>query len=142
MLASRAVDPESLVERARAARESAYAPYSGFAVGAALLAEDGRVFTGVNVENRSFGLSLCAERAAVAAAVAAGARGFLAVAVVTATSPPAAPCGLCRETLAEFCGPDLEIHLAGLDGGRRVFRLGELFPEPFVFPRPTASTTA
>jgi len=135
VLASRAVDAETLLDRARAAREHAYAPYSDFAVGAALLAEDGRVFTGVNVENRSFGLSLCAERAAVAAAVAAGSRRFRAIAVVTATSPPAAPCGLCRETLAEFCGPELAIHLAGLDGGRRDFRLGELFPEPFVFPR-------
>jgi cytidine deaminase len=125
----------ALLAAARAARESAYAPFSGFAVGAALLAEDGRIFTGCNVENRSFGLSLCAERAAVAAAVAAGARRFRAVAVVTDASPPAAPCGLCRETLAEFCGPDFPVHVANLDGEERTTTLGELLPHPFVLGR-------
>lgn len=129
------MDPEALLDTARKAREHAYAPFSGFAVGAALLADDGRVFTGCNVENRSFGLSLCAERAAVAAAVAAGARRFSAVAVVTDADPPAAPCGLCRETLAEFCGGDLPVHLAGHGGQRRDTTLGALFPDPFVFPR-------
>ena len=126
---------ERLFEVAAAARKHAHAPFSGFAVGAALLADDGRIFAGCNVENRSFGLSLCAERAAVAAAVTAGARRFLAIAIVTDSSPPAAPCGLCRETLAEFCGPDLEIHLANLEGEERDVTLGELFPEPFVFAR-------
>jgi cytidine deaminase len=129
------MDSEALLGAAREARRRAYAPFSGFAVGAAILAADGRVFTGCNVENRSFGLSLCAERAAVAAAVAAGSRQFSAVAVVTDAEPPAAPCGLCRETLAEFCGPELLIHLGGADGSRRDTTLGELFPEPFVFRR-------
>ncbi|HEX9799890.1 MAG TPA: cytidine deaminase [Thermoanaerobaculia bacterium] len=129
------MDSEALLGAAREARRRAYAPFSGFAVGAAILAADGRVFTGCNVENRSFGLSLCAERAAVAAAVAAGSRQFSAVAVVTDAEPPAAPCGLCRETLAEFCGPELPIHLGGADGSRRDTTLGELFPEPFVFRR-------
>lgn len=129
------MDPEALLAAARDARRHAYAPFSDFPVGAALLAADGRVFTGCNVENRSFGLSLCAERAAVAAAIAAGARDFAAVAVVTDADPPAAPCGLCRETLAEFCGPELPIHLGGANGGRRDTTLGVLFPEPFILPR-------
>jgi cytidine deaminase len=129
------MDPEALLATARDARRRAYAPFSDFPVGAALLAADGRVFTGCNVENRSFGLSLCAERAAIAAAIAAGARDFTAVAVVTGADPPVAPCGLCRETLAEFCGPELPIHLEGANGGRRDTTLGALFPEPFVLPR-------
>jgi cytidine deaminase len=129
------MDPDGLLAAARAAQRQAHAPFSGFAVGAALLSADGRLFIGCNVENRSFGLSLCAERAAVAAAIAAGARSFRAVAVVTDADPPAAPCGMCRETLAEFCGPELAIHLAGAGGARRDTTLGDIFPEPFVFPR-------
>lgn len=137
MLASRAVTPEELLARAADARERAYVPFSGFAVGAAVLAADGRVFTGCNVENRSYGLTICAERVAVATAVAAGARRFEAVAVIAGSSPPAAPCGLCRETLAEFAGPELRIHLANPDGERRDTTLGELFPDPFVFSPPS-----
>jgi cytidine deaminase len=129
------MEPEALLAAARAAREHAYAPFSDYAVGAAIRCEDGRIFTGCNVENRSFGLSLCAERAAVAAAVTAGARRFTALAVITPSEPPAAPCGLCRETLAEFCGPELEIHLGSAGGARRDTTLGALFPDPFVFPR-------
>jgi cytidine deaminase len=128
------VDPERLLESARAVRERAYAPYSRFPVGAAVADELGRVFAGCNVENRSYGLTICAERVAVAAAVAAGARRIVGVAVVSDTSPPAAPCGLCRETLAEFADADLPIHLATPSGERRSFRLGDLFPEPFRLP--------
>jgi cytidine deaminase len=128
------VDLELLLESARAAREHAYAPFSGFAVGAAVADERGRIYAGCNVENRSFGLALCAERAAVAAAVAAGAHRLSAVAVVTDTEPPSVPCGLCRETLAEFGDGELPIHLANLAGSRRRYRLAELFPEPFRFP--------
>jgi len=135
VLASTDVNRDRLIEAAKAVRAHAYAPFSGFAVGAALLAEDGTIYAGCNVENRSYGLALCAERAAVASAVAAGARRFLAIAVVTDSTPPAAPCGLCRETLAEFCGPELTIHLANLDGSVRDTTLGELFPDPFVFAR-------
>jgi cytidine deaminase len=131
------VDHDELYAAARAARERAYAPFSGFAVGAALASDDGRVFTGCNVENRSFGLALCAERGAVAAAIAAGARRFDAIAIVTGASPPAAPCGLCRETLAEFCGDDFAVLLEGPSGERRATTLGALFPDRFVFePRP------
>lgn len=135
MLAFCPVTRERLIDAARTARLHAYAPFSGFAVGAALLAEDGRIFVGCNVENRSYGLALCAERAAVAAAVTSGARRFLAVAVITDSTPPAAPCGLCRETLAEFCGPELVVHMANLEGELRDTTLGELFPDPFVFAR-------
>jgi len=136
VLASLAVTPEELLRRAAEARENAYVPFSGFAVGAAVLTADGRVFSGCNVENRSYGLTICAERVAVATAVAAGAREIRAVAVVTESAPPAAPCGLCRETLAEFGSAELRIHLANPAGERRDVTLGELFPDPFVFQPP------
>lgn len=125
---------EPLVEAARTARAGSYSPYSDFAVGAAVLTADGSIFAGCNLENRSYGLALCAERAAFAAAVAAGHRAFAAVTVVADANPPATPCGLCRETMAEFCGPDLPVLLCNLNGGRRELRLGELFPDPFELP--------
>ncbi|MFN7941164.1 MAG: cytidine deaminase [Thermoanaerobaculia bacterium] len=126
------MDWEPLLAAAAAARAYSYSPFSHFAVGAAVQSADGTIFAGTNVENRSYGLALCAERAAVAAAVAAGHRDFRAAVVLAASTPPAPPCGLCRETLAEFCGPDLPILLANLQGARRQVRLGELFPDPFV----------
>jgi cytidine deaminase len=130
------LDWQPLVEAARKARERSYSPYSRFAVGAALLGADGAIYPGTNIENRSYGLTLCAERSAIGAALSAGVREFRALAVVTDCHPPAAPCGLCRETLAEFAGPDLPIRLVNLDGGLREFRLGELFPEIFRFDPP------
>ena len=93
---------EMLIDRAWETRERAHAPYSHFHVGAALLAGDGRVFTGCNVENLSYGLTICAERVAIGSAVAAGARDFLALAVVADTSEPISPCGACRQVMAEF----------------------------------------
>lgn len=96
------MDWDKLVDAAWRVRESAYAPYSNFFVGAALLAEDGRIFTGCNVENISYGLTNCAERVAIGAAVAAGVRKFLAVSVVADTTVPISPCGACRQVLAEF----------------------------------------
>ena len=123
-------DDDELVRAALDARARAYAPYSGYAVGAALRARDGRVFTGANVENASYGLSVCAERSAVVQAVAAGARELDALAVATTSSPPAAPCGMCRQTLAEFAR-DLPIALANDRGEVVHVTLAELLPRAF-----------
>ena len=120
----------TLVRKARAARRRAYAPYSHFFVGAAVRA-GGRVFDGANVENASYGLTLCAERAAVMAAVLAGARELGGVAVASGTSPPTPPCGMCLQTLAEFAGPDLPVALAGAGGAVVQTTLGELLPRGF-----------
>ena len=100
-------------------------------MGAALLARDGRVFTGVNVENASYGLSVCAERHAVARAVEAGARDFVAIAVVTDSDEPTMPCGVCRQVLWEF-SHDLEVVVEGRSGERVVTTIAELFPQPFT----------
>ncbi len=128
-----AVDWKALVGRATQVREHAYAPYSGYRVGAALLAADGRVFVGCNVENASYGATSCAERGAVAAMVAAGVRAAVAVAVVTQGPEAAAPCGICRQVLAELA-PGLEVGMAiaGEPAPRRVVSLAELLPEAFT----------
>ena len=120
----------ALVSLARAAQARAYAPYSGFRVGAALEADDGRVFSGCNVENASYGLSICAERAAVTAAVTEGATRYRRLVVVTDSEPPASPCGACRQVLAEF-GLDLAITAVG-PSGEISWRLGDLLPDAFV----------
>lgn len=119
-----------LVRAARGARRRAYAPYSRFRVGAAVRA-GGRIFEGANVENASYGLTLCAERAAVVAAALAGARRLEAVAVASGTSPPTPPCGMCLQTLAELAGPGLPVVLLGARGGRVETTLGELLPRAF-----------
>lgn len=119
-----------LIAEATAVRERAHAPYSGYLVGAAVLTADGRVFAGCNVENASYGLSICAERSAVAAAVAAGCRTFSAIAVVTASHPPATPCGACRQVLAEF--GDFPVILANVGGEWRTTTVGELLPAAFL----------
>ena len=124
----------ALLDAARAARTAAYAPYSGFAVGAAVRALDGRVFTGGNIENASYGLTCCAERVAIFAAVAAGARAFSGLAVVAGAGdePPSTPCGACRQVLVEF-GPPYPVLLAGPDpaGPVLVTRVDELLPFAF-----------
>lgn len=120
----------ALVARAREARARAHAPYSRFHVGAALEAEDGRVFAGCNVESASYGLTICAERMALGAAVVAGARRFRRIAVATDVDPPAAPCGACRQLLAEF-GLELEVIAAGRAQERR-WTLATLLPDAFT----------
>jgi cytidine deaminase len=119
-----------LIQEAIAARENAVAPWSKFAVGAALQAADGSVWRGCNVENASLGLTVCAERVALLSAIASGQRKFDAVAVVTDGAAPAPPCGPCRQLLWEYCG-DIDVILSNLDGNRRRFKLSELFPFPF-----------
>ena len=118
---------QPLIEQAMAMRANAHAPYSRFAVGAALRTKGGRVFCGCNVENLSFGLTICAERAAVFSAVAAGEREFEAIAVVADSLQPVTPCGACRQVLAEFC-EDLPICSATLQGVRFESTLRELLP--------------
>ena len=120
---------DRLAQAATEAQANAYAPYSGYKVGAALQAEDGRIFIGANVENASYGLTNCAERVALGAAVASGARRFDRLVVVSDASPPSAPCGACRQVLAEM-GTDLVIEAVGPSGSRS-WRLTDLIPDPF-----------
>lgn len=119
-----------LARQARVVQQHAYCPYSSFRVGAALEARDGRVFLGTNVENASYGLTICAERMAVGAAVAAGAKAFARLAVATDVDPPASPCGACRQVLAEF-GLDLEVIATGPKTERR-WILRDLLPDAFA----------
>lgn len=120
----------ALVRAATVAQAGAYAPYSGYPVGAAVLTADGRVFTGCNVENAAYGSTICAERVAVWTAVAAGALRLVAVAVVTPNG--GTPCGACRQVLAEFGGPDLAIGVAAPNGGLTGYTLGELLPHAWT----------
>ena len=123
-------EKSDLIGAARAAREYAHAPYSKFRVGAALQAASGRIITGCNVENATYGLTVCAERIAVFKAISEGERGFDAVAVVCDTDVLTPPCGACRQILWEFCG-DAEVILANLKGQIEVHRMSALFPRPF-----------
>jgi cytidine deaminase len=123
---------EQLIAAARAASERAYAPYSSFPVGAAALTADGSVFTGCNVENASYGLTVCAERVAVWSAVAAGARVITAIAVVTPASPGATPCGACRQVLNEFVPDDGDLWVIIARSDRpETIPLSELLPRSF-----------
>lgn len=111
------MDRDELVEEAKRAAEESYAPYSRFRVGAALEAEDGTVYRGVNVENRSYGLAICAERSAIAAAVTAGKRSFRAIAVYSPDSDyPIPPCGACRQVLSEFFTPETPLYFVSRNG--------------------------
>ncbi|WP_298982775.1 cytidine deaminase [uncultured Roseibium sp.] len=123
-------DVNALFEAARAVREKAYAPYSNFLVGAALRTPDGNVFTGCNVENASYPVSVCAEGGAVSAMIAAGQR-QIAEAVVIGDAALCTPCGMCRQRLKEFGTDDLIVHVADLNGIRRSFTMDELLPAAF-----------
>ena len=121
---------DRLIDAARLAREHAVAPYSNFRVGAALLGADGTVHTGCNVENASYGLTMCAERVALLKALSEGARSFTAIAVVADTEAPTPPCGPCRQLLWEYCG-DIPVLLANLAGPKGRHSMSELLPLPF-----------
>jgi cytidine deaminase len=121
---------DRLLEAARAAQDRAYAPYSEYRVGAALEAEDGTVYAGCNVENASYGLTICAERTALGAAVSGGARRFVRLVVVSDSDPPASPCGACRQMLAEF-GLHLDVRAVG-PGRELRWTLADLLPDAFT----------
>ncbi len=125
-----AVSTDELLAAARAVRENAFAAFSHFKVGAALETDDGRIVTGCNVENATYGLTICAERVAVFKAISEGHRRFTRVAVVADTQEPTPPCGACRQILWEF-GGDLEVILGNLQGEKARFRLKDLLPCPF-----------
>jgi len=121
---------DALIAAALAARENAFAPYSKFRVGAAIEDIDGRIHTGCNVENSTYGLTVCAERVAVFKAISEGVRKFRRVAIAADTDALTPPCGACRQILWEFCG-DVEIVLVNLRGTTETYRLKDLFPKPF-----------
>jgi len=118
-----------LIQSASEARLKAYAPYSRFAVGAAVQCRSGAIYVGTNIENISYGLTICAERIAIGSAIAAGEREFVAIAVVADTAEPIVPCGACRQFLAEFA-PDLIIVSATLRGDQKIENLSHLLPDP------------
>jgi cytidine deaminase len=120
-----------LLSAALKARENAYAPYSRFAVGAALRAEDGRVYAGANVENAALPQGICAEAAAIAAMVAAGARRITELLVVGGGDALCTPCGACRQRMREFAAPETKVHVAGPEGVRGSFTLADLLPHSF-----------
>jgi cytidine deaminase len=120
---------DQIVQMAAKVRLNAYAPYSGFSVGAAVLTRSGDIFAGCNVENASLGLTICAERAALATAIAAGQSELVAIAIVTDAPEPAMPCGACRQVLAEF-NPSMKVIAATLQDQRQEFLLTDLFPRP------------
>ncbi len=123
-------DYRELIEAARAARENAYAPFSHFQVGAAVRTRAGRLIGGCNVENASYGLTVCAERVAIFKAISEGEREFDAIAVVTDADRPTPPCGACRQIIWEMCG-NVEVVLANLKGQMEIHRMKDLLPLPF-----------
>jgi cytidine deaminase len=123
-------EKELLIAAARQARENAHAPYSNFRVGAALRGTSGRIFGGCNVENATYGLTICAERVAIFKAISEGERGFSAIAVVTDTETLTPPCGACRQLIWEFCG-DIPVGMSNLTGKIEVIQMRDLFPRPF-----------
>lgn len=124
-------EEQSLIESARSVLERAHVPYSNFPVGAAIMDESGRIFTGVNVENASYGLTICAERVAIFSAIAAGSKNFKAIAVTSQRLRPVTPCGACRQVLAEFCPPDMPVLLDAENGAPIQETVAGLLPMAF-----------
>lgn len=129
------LSPEELLNEARSVRSSAYVPYSRFPVGAALVTGNGEIYRGCNVENGSYGLSICAERNAVSQMISSGRTDPAAIAITGIPCVPCLPCGACRQVLAEF-NPDIAIVLEAKDGGYSVLSLADIFPLPFLMGEP------
>ncbi|MCG3089101.1 cytidine deaminase [Sporosarcina cyprini] len=125
------MDKEQLMAESKRARDKAYVPYSKFPVGAALLAEDGTVYHGCNIENSAYSMTNCAERTAFFKAVSEGVKSFKALAVVGDTEGPVSPCGACRQVIAEFCGPDMPVYLTNMNGDVLETTVAELLPGAF-----------
>jgi len=126
------VDNKELVKLAQEIKENAYAPYSGFRVGAALLTGSGRVFTGVNIENASFGATNCAERTAIFKAVSEGEKSIRTIAIASDSDDFVFPCGICRQVIAEFCDRDTKIICSRKDGEYKIYTVKELLPHAFT----------
>lgn len=125
------MDKHQLMEQSKIARERAYVPYSEFKVGAALLAKDGTVYLGCNIENSGYSMTNCAERTAFFKAISEGVRDFKALAVVADTKGPVSPCGACRQVMSEFCDSDMPVYLTNLNGDVLETTVGELLPGAF-----------
>ncbi|MFN0110483.1 MAG: cytidine deaminase [Blastocatellia bacterium] len=123
--------PEELIQLARQARERAYAPYSKFKVGAVIECSDGRIFTGCNVENSSYGLTMCAERVALGKAVSEGGSDFIRMAVIADAHAPVPPCGACRQVISELCGGETEVVMVNMKGEIETHTVAHLLPEAF-----------
>ena len=121
---------EKLIKEAERAKKKAYTPYSKFKVGAAVLCADGKIFTGCNIENASFGLTVCAERVAIFKAISEGSTKFEAIAVISDTEKPCSPCGACRQVMSEFC-EDAPLIMANSKGDVKIKKVKELLPEAF-----------
>lgn len=124
------VNYEKLLKEAEKARKKAYAPYSKFKVGAAVLTSDGKIFTGCNIENASFGLTVCAERVAISKAISEGSYKFEAMVIIGDTNRPCSPCGACRQVISEF-GEDIKIVMSNLKGDVKIKKISELLSEAF-----------
>ncbi|PIC65422.1 cytidine deaminase [Sporosarcina sp. P13] len=122
---------EQLLNEAKIAMQTAYVPYSKFPVGAALEAEDGTIYHGCNIENSSYGLSNCAERTAIFKAVSEGVKSFKSLTVIGDTEGPIAPCGACRQVIAEFCAPTMPVYLTNLKGNIQETTIKKLLPGAF-----------
>lgn len=123
--------PQELVMLAVKAREKAYVPYSGFHVGAALIADNGKIYTGCNIENASYGATICAERTAITKAISEGARKIMAIAVSSDSDKATMPCGICRQTIGEFCTSDMPLYLSDKNGQFETYSFDEILPHAF-----------